>query len=182
MPAGYSSRCKSCNSHHRLQIEAWHNDGLSPEAIEIKLREKFGESISWRAIHNHFQAHYDVPAEAKDRYYQSQANLDAKADERVSEIKILDNVVQGKYRLHQVLDALFRNKLAGFEDSEAPVELPKLPLAFVSLYNGCASEIRQTLKQKAELLGEDPQSKAAETFLELIKLADDEGSGKKDCE
>jgi hypothetical protein len=167
MPAGYSSRCKTCNSPYRLQIEAWHKDGVSPFGIETRLRA-LGEKISYHAIENHFQEHYDVQSVVQEQYYQSQANLEKEAQERVSEIKILDDVVQDKYRLHQMLDGLFKSKLAGLSESETPGELPKLPLSYVSLYTGCASEIRQTLKQKQEMLGEDPTSKEATSWTELI--------------
>jgi hypothetical protein len=167
MPAGYSSRCKTCNSPHRLDIEAWHEEGLSDRAIEARLESEFGEKISHVSLWNHFLEHYDVQSEVREQYYQSQLNLENEAQERVSEIQILDDVVQGKYRLHQRLDRLIGNRLAGLEDGP-PIELPKLPLSYVSLYTGCASEIRQTLKQKQEMLGEDPTSKEAATWTELI--------------
>lgn len=172
MPAGYSSKCKSCNSAHRLQIEAWHKDGKSAEAIEILLKETYGEEISSRAIRNHINEHYNVPAEVQKQYHKSQANLEKSANERVTEIQILDDVVAGKRTLHQKLEKILTNRLKGLEDTEEKIyELPKIPQAYVALYVGCASEIRQMLKTKQELLGEDgpgKKARAMETWVDLM--------------
>lgn len=171
MPAGYSSRCKTCNSSHRLEIEAWHKEGKSAEAIEILLKEAYGEEISCRAIRNHISEHYDVPAAVQEQYHRSQANLERDAGERISEIQTLDEVVAGKHRLHRTLEKIISNRLEGLEESEEIEELPKLPQSYVQLYNGCASEIRQCLKTKQELLGEDSGAKKAqamETWIDLM--------------
>lgn len=177
MPAGYSSRCKACNSHLRGQIEAWKvKDKLNTSQIELKLKD-MGEPISRRALDNHFAEHYDVKAEVREQYNKSQVALERDAGELLTEIQILDDVVAGKHHLHQTLEKILSNRLKGLgEDEEGLTELPKLPLAYVSLYNGCAGEIRQCLKTKQELLGEDGNTKAAESFLELIELAESRSS------
>jgi hypothetical protein len=177
MPAGYSSKCKSCNSAHRLKIEAWHKDGKSAEAIEILLKETYGEEISSRAIRNHINEHYNVPAEVQKQYHKSQVNLEKSANERVTEIQIIDDVVAGKRVLHQKLEKILTNRLKGLEDTEEPRDLPKLPQAYVTLYIGCASEIRQFLKTKQEILGEDSGTKKAnamETWVDLMLEGGDE--------
>jgi hypothetical protein len=169
MPAGYSSRCKACNSPIRLQIEAWHDEGLGSRTISARLRES-GERISDRALDNHFAEHYDVQAEVQEQYQQSQANLQQAAGERVSEIKMLDEVAQDKYDLHQKLGKILTNMISGLEGSEGLKELPKLAMAYVALYNGCAAEIRQALKTKQELLGEDGEAKKAKALESWVDL------------
>jgi hypothetical protein len=170
MPAGYSSRCKSCNSPHRLKIEAWHKDGKSPEAIEVLLRSKFDEMVSYKAIRNHLNEHYNVPAEAREQYQKSQANIQKDAEERLSEIEILDSIVSGKHKLHQKLEKIISNQLKGPDEIEEFRELPKIPAAYVTLYTGCAAEIRQAMKTKQELLGEDSGSKKAGAMQSWVDL------------
>jgi hypothetical protein len=175
MPAGYSSRCKSCNSPNRLKIEEWHSkDGLSDRAIQARLKSEFGEDISYVAISNHFSEHYNVQAEVQEQYNQSQVNLQKDAGERVSEIRVLDDIVESKHKLHQMLEKIFSSRLAslleGAEKGEEPPELPKLPMAYVSLYTGCAAGICQALKAKQELLGEDSGKKKADAMQSWVDL------------
>lgn len=171
MIAGYSSRCKACNSSLRTQIEQWHEkDHLSSRIISAKLKE-LGEKISDRALDNHFDEHYNVADGAAEQYAQSQANLQEDAGKRVAEIQIIDDVVAGKRTLHQKLEKILTNRLKGLEDTEELRELPKIPQAYVSLYVGCASEIRQFLKTKQELLGEDgpgKKARAMETWVDMM--------------
>jgi hypothetical protein len=171
MPAGYSSKCKSCNSSHRLEIEAWHNDGKSAEAIEKLLLEKYGEKISCTAIRKHLNEHYNVSEEVQKQYTESQANLQKDAGERVSEIVVLDDMITSKANLHQTLEKILTNRLKGLEEIEEITDLPKLPMAYVSLYTGCATGLCQAMKTKQELLGEDGagrQAKAMETWVDLM--------------
>jgi hypothetical protein len=170
MPAGYSSKCKSCNSTQRLEIEAWHRDGKSPEAIEVMLLEKYDEKISCTAIRNHLNEHYDIPAEVQKQYNQSQVNLQKDAEERLSEIEILDSIVSGNHKLHQKLEKIISNQLKGLDEIEELRELPRIPAAYVTLYTGCAAEIRQAMKTKQELLGEDSGSKKAGAMQSWVDL------------
>ena len=170
MPAGYSSKCKSCNSAHRLQIEKWHKGNKSPEAIEVLLQEKYGEKISCRAIRNHLDEHYNVSGEARAQYNKSQANLEGSRRAHIRD-RDLESVVAGKHELHKKkLEAIITNQLKGLEDAEEPGELPKLPMAYVSLYTGCAAEIRQAMKTKQELLGEDSGGKKAGAMQSWVDL------------
>lgn len=185
MPAGYSSRCKACNSPNRLQIEAWHKDGDSARIIAARLKD-LGEMISDRALDNHFSEHYNVQVEVQEQYQKSQVNLKNEAGERISEIQVLNDLVAGKQKLHQTLESLLANRLKGLEGAEELRELPKLPAAYVALYTGCASGICQALKTKQELLGEDGagrQAKAMETWVDLMMEDDntpEQGTEKAD--
>lgn len=170
MPAGYSSKCKTCNSPLRTEIESWHVDGMSDFAISRKLRD-MGESISDKSLTNHFTEHYNVVKEAEQKYHESQANLEKDAGERVSEIQVLDDIVSGKQKLHKKIETILSNRLMGLENVEELRELPNLPATYVALYAGCASGICQAMKAKQELLGEDGagrQAKAMETWVDLM--------------
>lgn len=175
MPAGYSSKCKTCNSPLRTEIELWHVDGMNDSAISRKLKE-MGESISDKSLANHFTEHYNVAKEAEQQYNESQANLQEAAGERVTEIVTLDNMIAGKAALHQKLEKILSNHLTGLEDTEKARELPKLPMAYVSLYTSCATGLYQAMKTKQELLGEDGagrQGKAMESWVDLMMEDDD---------
>ena len=180
MAAALSNKCKTCTSEHRLDIEAWHTEGKTSREISVRLKA-LGEKISDRAIDNHFATHYDVTDEVKEQYAQSQLNLEAEAGERVNEIKALDDLVAGKIELHKKLEAILGqmvSKIKIEKDTVAyEIDLPKLPQAYVNLYNGLSAEIRQALKTKQELLGEDPGSKKAgalESWIDL--MMEDEGA------
>lgn len=177
MPAGYSSRCKACNSPLRTQIEQWHSkDGDSSRVISARLKE-MGEKISYRALDNHFGEHYNVADVASEQYAESQANMQVDAEARLSEIEVLDQMVAGKHALHQKLERIITNRLADLEDVGGPADLPKLPMAYVSLYTGCAAEIRQVLKTKQELLGEDGSSKKAGAMQSWVDLMLEDEAG-----
>jgi hypothetical protein len=168
MIAGYSSRCKACNSPHRVQIESWKvEDKLHTSEISMKLKE-MGDPISRRALDNHFEDHYNVSGVAAEQYQQSQANLQEVAGERVSEIQIMDKVVAGKARLHKRLEDILASLLESVIVNDP--ELPKLPVAYVTLYNGCAVGISQAMKTKQELLGEDSGSKKAGAMQSWVDL------------
>jgi len=170
MPAGYSSRCKACNSPLRTQIEQWHcKDGDSSRVISAKLKE-LGEKISDRALDNHFDEHYNVPNVACEQYTKSKANIQKDAEELLSEIEILDSIVSGKHKLHQKIEKIISNRLKGLDEIKELRELPKIPAAYVTLYTGCAAEIRQAMKTKQELLGEDSGSKKAGAMQSWVDL------------
>jgi hypothetical protein len=185
MPAGYSSRCKACNSPNRLQIEAWHKGGDSSRIIAARLKE-LGEKISDRALDNHFAEHFNVQREVQEQYQKSLANLQKDAGERVVEIQILDDIVAGKQKLHRTIESLLSSRLTDLEGAKDLAELPKLPAAYVALYTGCASGICQALKTKQELFGEDGagrQARAMETWVDLMMEDDntpEQGTEKAD--
>lgn len=169
MPAGYSPRCKACNSSLRVQLEKWKDDGDNTSQISIKLKER-GENISRPALDNHFEKHYNVSKEVQEQYFQSQANLQEEASERISEIQMLDDVALEKYQLHTKLTKIIGKLIKGLEDSKDIAEFPKLPAAYVTLYTDCAAEIRQALKTKQELLGEDGNTKKANAIQNWVDL------------
>lgn len=170
MPAEYSSRCKACNSPNRGQIESWKTkDKLNTSQIEQKLRET-GEQISRKALDNHFAKHFDVQAEVREQYNQSQAAIQEAAGEGVAEIKILDGLISGKLKLHENVGKIISKRIGKPKDIENSEDLPKLPTSYVALYTGCSAGICQALKTKQELLGDDPESKKAKALGSWVDL------------
>jgi hypothetical protein len=160
MPSGYSSKCKTCNSSRRLEIEVWHEkDGMSPEAIEIKLRG-LGESISYRAISNHFVHHYNVQEEARARYHQSQEQIVINATERLTDLQILDELIQDNHIIHAGL----RKQIKDLTDKFA------VPMPAVAMLNGISDAICKAMKTKQELLGEDSGNKKAGAMQSWVDL------------
>lgn len=162
MPAGYASRCKVCNSPHRVEIELWaKRDGLSSREIASKMLSEFDEKVSHTAVATHLSEHYDVKAEARDQYYQSKENIKTDAAKRLSDLEILDAIIQDNHIIRSGLTEQIKeqsNKMG-------------VPMPAVTMLTGVSSEICRAIKTKQEILGEDPASKGAETFLDLMKLA-----------
>jgi hypothetical protein len=97
-------------------------------------------------------------------------NIQKDAEERLSEIEVLDSIVSGKHRLHQRLEKIISNRLIGLDEIKEVRDLRKIPAAYVTLYTGCAAEIRQAMKTKQELLGEDSGSKKAGAMQSWVDL------------
>ena len=57
--------------------------------------------------------------------------------------------------LHEILGKILSNLTAGLKDSKELVELPKLLLGYMNLYQGCVSEIVRAIKTKQAIQGED---------------------------
>lgn len=169
MALGYSSRCKICNSEHRSAAERMRQEGHSYRAIQRWLKEH-GLSVSVPSIKNHFDEHFPVQKEAAERYYeQSKAMFEEAVEQRLSEIEMLDRVAATEFELHQA---------TGQWLTELVAERKKLPMALVVLHEKTAGELRQAIKQKAELLGDDPISRLADgvaTWAELVQAAADDG-------
>ena len=156
MPAGYSSRCKLCNHPRRAEIESWHLDeGARFREIERRLN---GE-ISHVAIRRHFLDHCNVRQEAAIQYQASQMQLEQAAGQRVSEIQLIDQVIERSARLN----AAAAKRIQEYMDRDE-----KPPKALVDLYGVTAAELRQHAKAKQELLGETPADDLAEVLMRLV--------------
>jgi len=171
MPAGYSSRCKVCNSQHRVEIEKWaKEEGMSPRAISSRLKEEFGEEISHKSIWQHLNEHFDVKTEVREQYQKSQQQYQRAVKKRLSDIEMLDATIADNYDLSQATTAWLKDLIE---------KRQKIPLSLVQLREKLQSEMRQAIKQKAELLGDDPMSRLADgvaTWAELVQavMADED--------
>ncbi len=158
MPAGYSSRCKVCNSSHRTEIENWSKEGgLSSREISSKVLSLYDEKISHNSIATHLTEHYDVQAEARDQYYKSNENIKADAAKRLSDLEILDAIIQDNHIIRSGLTEQIKeqsNKMG-------------VPMPAVTMLTGVSSEICRAIKTKQEILGEDGASKQADAIESL---------------
>jgi hypothetical protein len=159
-PAGYSAQCKTCNSARRLEIEAWHEDGKDYNEIATILKS-LGESISSIAIRNHFISHYNIQSAAKERYIQSQMVMEVAVEKRLSDIEILDSLIQDNNIIHTGL----RKQIADLGNKFS------VPMPAVTMLNGVATEICRAMKTKQELLGESAIDKVASA---IESLSEDE--------
>lgn len=164
MPAGYSSRCKVCNSQHRVQIEKWaKEDGLSPRMISAKLKEGFGEQISHKSIWQHLNEHFDIKAEVREQYQKSQEQCQKIVEKQLSDLEMLDVTIADNFELSQATTAWLNDLIN---------KRGRIPQPLVQLREKLQSEMRQAMKQKAELLGDDPMSRLADgvaTWVELVQ-------------
>ena len=164
MPAGYSSRCKVCNSQHRVDIEKWaKEDGLSARVISAKLKEEFGEEISYKSIWQHLNEHFDVKAEVREQYQKSQQQYQRTVKKRLSDIEMLDATISDNFELSQATTAWLKDLIE---------KRGKIPLSLVQLREKLQSEMRQAIKQKLELTGDDPLNNVADA-LRLLWSDDD---------
>jgi hypothetical protein len=162
MPAGYSARCKVCNSPHRALIEKWaKEDGLSPRAIAERVKRELGQEISHRSIWQHLREHFDIAAEAREQYHKSQWQFKQAVEKRLSDIEMLDATIADNFELSQATKAWLKDLI---EQRKTPA------LALVQLREKLQSEMRQAIKQKMELLGDDPESKKADAVQSLVDL------------
>lgn len=173
MPVGYSARCRVCNSAYRTEIEKWcKEESLSPRAASARLLEQYQEKISHKSIWGHMQEHFDVRAEAREQYHRSQAQMQHLAEKRVSDIEMLDEIAAGSFELNLAARAWLQELV--------DQRYPKIPKALVDLVSVTAAEVRQHMKTKQELLGDDPMSRLADgvaTWAELVEASavDDDG-------
>ncbi len=163
MPAGYSARCKVCNSPHRALVEKWtKEDGLSPRVIAERAKRELGWEVSHKSIWQHLREHFDVRAEAREQYQKSQAQLQELAQKRLSDLEMLDAIIQGDFELHQAAKAWLDDLVA---------ERKRIPKTLVDLLAATAAEVRQQLKQKQAMLGEDPTERGLEDLADILRQA-----------
>lgn len=144
---GYNSRCKLCNCEKRAEAEQLHEEGASLQQI-VDFLSKHDVTLSKAAVKRHFDTHFAPKEEAAKRYYEeSQSTMEAVVDKRVEQLHMLDEMIARNYRLHVGASNWAEKQMQGggiFMDSKPMVDL----------ITGTASEFRQALKLRAELLGE----------------------------
>ena len=152
----YSPLCKTCNSARRLEIEAWCVGGEDPRAVEIRLKG-LGEEISYNAIRSHMKNHYKVQEAAREKYHQSQLQIDHDVAKRLSDLEILDELIQDNHIIHSGL----RSQIKDLDNTFS------VPMPAVAMLNGVSDSICKAMKTKQELLGEDGQAKQADAIESL---------------
>ncbi|WP_156900252.1 hypothetical protein [Alicyclobacillus contaminans] len=127
-----------------------------------------GVTLSKVAVKRHFDTHFPVRDEVAKRYAeQSEAVLQEAVEKRLSDLELLDSMIERAYRMNALADDHIKEAVS----TEYPVTLkngrPMLDAEYkpvmrkgvpakqmVDLFNGSMAEFRQALKLKAELLGE----------------------------
>lgn len=160
MPVGYSAKCKLCNSEYRAEVEQWiKEEGLSLRAASERLKSEYGVKIGHVAISRHMNEHFDVKAEARRQYAKSQAEMNKQVNKRLSEVEMLDSIARENYELFLSVRNWARDLVE---------ERGKLPKSVVDLLSVTAAEVRQQLKQKAELLGEDTKDDLLADIAQIV--------------
>lgn len=187
MTVGYNPRCKLCNCEHRAQAEKMHEDGASLQQIADFL-SNHDTVISKASVRRHFDTHFAPKDEAAERYYKESAEVMQHAvEKRLTDLQMLDTTIERNYRLHalasqNIEDSLVKPQpvilkggkpLLDPKNDYAPIMRifgPGKPT--VDLLTGTASELRQAIKLKDDLLDDD-KSKAAKVM--IVDDLDDEG-------
>ena len=179
MPAGYSSRCRVCNSPHRTEVEKWcKEEGLRSRGASARLLSEYGEKISHQSIWKHLDEHFDIRTEVKEKREKRHRDLNVvqeqlkKSEEQLqravhkglSDIEMLESTIASNFDLSQATTAW----LADLVEQKS-----KIPLTLVQLREKLQSEMRQAMRTKAEFLGDDPQSRLVDVFQGMWGDADD---------
>jgi len=141
-----NAACKVCLSPHRAKVEQWHTEGISVRVISARLQGE-GESISGESVRRHLKNHFDVRGATAKAYAKSQALLDAEGQKRLSDIDRLEALAEA----HSVRAAEFGETIDKLRKASKPI-----PMSLVEAYKSAASEARMAIKQKADLLGDQP--------------------------
>lgn len=161
MPAGYSSRCKVCNSSHRADVEHWVKDeGVSYREAARRLAD-LGETVSHEGVRNHLTEHFDVRGEARLQYEASKQQLQAAGAKAVDAICAIDQVIARAAGLNAAIAAALA-AVVGDSPEDARRRAGGgyvLPRVAVELFGSTANEIRQGALAKQRLLGDDPESR-----------------------
>ena len=195
MKVGYSEKCTICNSEHRAIVEKWAaEEGLSPRVIATKLNDEYGFEVGYKAIWRHLKNHFNVDAEAAERYgdnpdfkppepgseaetqyRKSRGYMDEAANKRIKDINRLDEVAEINFKLHKETDKKLRDLMAAAKKNKN--KRPDIPKTLVDLHSNTASEMRQALKAKMDILKVDTPEKNSDairaTLVDLILGLDD---------
>ncbi|GEO28133.1 hypothetical protein ACOALA_08430 [Alicyclobacillus acidoterrestris] len=155
----YNARCKLCNYEYRAEAEKLHADGASLQQV-VDFLAKHDVSISKASVRRHFDTHFAPKEEAAKRYYEeSQTIMQNAVDKRLTDLQMLDATIQSNFELHQGAKSwLMRNVEGGGVFMEAK--------PMVDLLTGTASEIRQALKLKHDLLGDNDEKAISVRFVD----------------
>lgn len=155
---GYNARCKLCNCEYRAEAEKLHEDGASLQQV-VDYLAKHDVSISKASVRRHFDTHFAPKEEAAKRYYEeSQQAMETAVDKRVEQLHMLDEMIARNYRLH-----VGAANWAEEQMNKGGIFMDAKPM--VDLLTGTASEFRQALKLRADLLGENQDDSVKVMFV-----------------
>jgi hypothetical protein len=169
---GYNAQCKLCNCEQRDEAEKMHEQGASLRQL-VDFLADHGVTLSKPSVKRHFDTHFAPKDEAAKQYYEkSEVVMQEAVEKRLTDLQMLDSSIERSFRLqalasdtierHLTEDVLVISKKTGRpvlhpETMEPLKQYIPPPKATVDLYAAVTGEIRQTLKLKAEILGDkDP--------------------------
>lgn len=118
---GYSTRCRPCNSAHRVEIDAKLLAGESTRAVSTWLAEIHGEKIPHQALTNHRAEHLDVRAEAAAQVAAAAPVFEAAVAKIVADVAVLDEVASIALDVARTLAPHVRNSAAKVSQPTATV-------------------------------------------------------------
>jgi len=151
------------------QIEIGFQNKESPKAIAKRL----GIPEKWRTIHRYKAAVWDLKdlvAESKEeRAQRHEAHRNAFKAEIIKSLDLIEKI---KARAFEHLDWM-----PGDEYDTSEGKRKATPGQVIAWHSQAAEMAAKAIKAELELSGDDPNSKIAESFLELIELAERRASG-----
>lgn len=135
--AGYSSRCRACNSERRAEIDRRLLAGESARAVAEWLSSA-GEKLSYVALANHKASHLDVPAEAAKIVEAASPAFDAAVRKVVADVAVLDEVASIGLRVARAL--------------EPAVSSGKITQPVATAFGAALSNARAAVTERHELL------------------------------
>ena len=139
--------CKTCTSERRAWIEHLRMEGIPAGVIAKRLLQEYGESITGESLRRHFRQHFDVTEAVAEKYAASEQLRDVAAGRRLSDVQRLDAIIA---------DASARAATTGKSIDLLMAEHKQIPMALVEAHKASMSEARQAIRQKADLLGDQP--------------------------
>jgi hypothetical protein len=108
--------------------------------------------------------HYNVQEAAREKYHQSQLQIENDVAKRLSDLEILDALIQDNHEIHAGLRKQIKDLPNKFS----------VPMPAIAMLNGVGDSICKAMKTKSELLGEDPESDKADALRQMaeVKLED----------
>jgi hypothetical protein len=149
MAAGFSSRCRACNSAHRGEVDKRLLAGKSARSVSSWLQETHGERIPFQALAKHKAGHLDVIAEVKARSVAAaEPAFEAAVAETVTRVDALERGISRAERLADFLT----EKLVGIDPEKPDAYLPRFPLSLSTVLVAAMREARECAVAKHELL------------------------------
>lgn len=136
---GYESRCKTCNSQHRDEIEEKRlEENMSYSKISEWLEEEHHESITKQSLSNHFKKHVMEGIEQARKSEMKQREI---AKNEVDETLNLIDELRGSIK---ILKNMLNNMMQKSDDFGSKE---------MNSITKCLSEIRKTIKELNSLTG-----------------------------
>lgn len=158
----------------RVEIERLHiEEGVSYSSLSQYIYQKAAMAIALNVINRHFKEHVRVKKTAGLKYTElweartvreSKDVIEKAIVKRLTDTEILDHVIRNMFEIHSVAFPVIKDSIS---DSK------KVHRSVIDANDSAVRELRMCIKQKSELLGNDPLTKLTQsvalTFEEMQK-------------